>query len=269
MLRADFHAHTTYCDGRNSPGEMAAAAFRLGLTDFGLSGHAYFPGWDGGMDEASFAAYQNEVYGLKEEYRGRMNVYLGVELDAVGPVFQRGEYAIGSVHCIPAAGERLMVDESREMLSSAVSRLWKGDWYGLTRAYYELVGTVYEKTNCDWVGHFDLITKFNQDSCLFDESEDAYLEPALCAMRRLAERGLPFEINTGAISRGYRKEPYPSKRLLKELRAMNGRIMINSDSHRRDTICYGFAQAEALAAECGFKTVCVLKPGGGFREVKL
>lgn len=39
MLKADFHTHTTYCDGKNTPAEMVKAAYDMGFTDFGISGH--------------------------------------------------------------------------------------------------------------------------------------------------------------------------------------------------------------------------------------
>lgn len=269
MLNADFHTHTSCCDGRNTPREMVEAAYAMGLTDYGVSGHAYFPyGWDGGMTDETFEKYKKTLYALREEYAGRMNLYIGIELDILGPI-QVAEYAIGSVHCIPKDGEYVMVDDTDETLTDAVSRLWGGDWYALVRDYYELEATLYEKTKCDWVGHFDLITKFNQDYKHFDERKKEYLEPALAAMRKLNGLGLPFEINTGAMSRGYRKEPYPPVSLLKELHNMGGRIVINSDSHRSDTICYQFNTAVELAKACGFTHTCILKPGGGFREIAL
>ena len=42
MLRTDFHTHTTFCDGKSTPREMVEAAYRMGMTDFGVSGHADF-----------------------------------------------------------------------------------------------------------------------------------------------------------------------------------------------------------------------------------
>ena len=161
------------------------------------------------------------------------------------------------------------MDASRERLTAAVNRLWNGDWYALARDYYELEATVYERTHCDWVGHFDLMTKFNEGYRDFDETRDEYLEPALKAMKKLNSEGLPFEINTGVMSRGYKTQPYPNRILLKELKSMGGRIMINSDSHHADTIGYRFEQAARLAVECGFTHTTVLAPGGGFREVEL
>lgn len=269
MVKADFHTHTSYCDGRNTPRDMVKAAYGMGLTDYGISGHAYFPyGWDGGMTDETFKRYKEELYGLRKEYAGKMNLYIGIELDSLGPV-QEAEYAIGSVHCIPKAGEYILVDNTDEALTEAVNRLWKGDWYALVEDYYEQLASSYEKIKCDWIGHFDIITKFNQDYKHFDETRKEYLEPALEAMKKLNKRGLPFEINTGAMSRGSRKEPYPSEILLKELHHMGGRIIINSDSHQSDTICHAFDMAAALAKQCGFTHSCILKPGGGFREVEL
>lgn len=272
MLRADFHTHTSYCDGKNTPREMVEAAYRMGMTDYGISGHADFdfcePGI--GMSDAVFAQYKNDLYQLREEYAGKLNLYIGIELDCLGPV-QRAEYAIGSTHCVYKDGEYVVVDDTLEKMEEAVNRLWNGDWYAFAADYFELEATVYDRTHCDWVGHFDLLTKFNEKDKRFDDTKDAYLEPALAAMKKLNAEGLPFEINTGAISRGYRNTPYPSRILLKELHDMGGRIIINSDSHSASNIGFRFEQACRLALECGFTHTWVLKPGGGFerREIVL
>jgi len=37
MLHTDFHTHTTFCDGKSTPREMVEAAYRMGMTDFGVS----------------------------------------------------------------------------------------------------------------------------------------------------------------------------------------------------------------------------------------
>ncbi|MDO4267271.1 MAG: histidinol-phosphatase [Eubacteriales bacterium] len=269
-IKADFHTHTTWCDGKNTPRQMVEAAFKMGLTDFGISGHADFsfcePGL--GMTDQALACYKRELEALREEYAGRMNIYIGIELDCLGPV-QQAEYAIGSTHCVEKNGEFISVDNTEELLVRDVERLWGGDWYALARDYFETEATVWDRTHCDWVGHFDLMAKFNEGGKHFDETKDDYIEPALAAMRRLNDAGLPFEINTGAMSRGYRSIPYPSRLLLRELKLMGGRIIFNSDSHSDRNICYGFDQAGRLAWDCGFRSACLLKPGGGFREIPL
>ena len=270
MLHTDFHTHTTFCDGKSTPREMVEAAYRMGMTDLGVSGHADFsmfePGF--GMDDEKLRQYTEELQELQEEYRGKMNLYIGIELDGLGPV-QKAEYAIGSTHALIKDGEYVCVDDTEEKLVKAVETLWHGDWYAFAREYFEAEAQIYDRTKCDFIGHFDLLTKFNEGYKHFDETKDAYLEPAITAMHKLVALGIPFEINTGAMSRGYRSAPYPSAALLKELCACGGRILINSDSHSADTIGYGFKQAQELAVACGFKSVCALKPGGGFREILL
>lgn len=262
-LRGDFHTHTTYCDGKSTPRQMVEAAYRMGLTDFGISGHADYSMWEPGfgMSDEILAAYKKELEALREEYAGKLNLYIGIEMDTLGPV-QQAEYTIGSTHSILKDGNLVMVDDTEEKLVQAVETLWNGNWYAMAEDYFELEATVYDQLHCDWVGHFDLITKFNEGYRHFDETKDAYLEPALAAMKKLNSQGLPFEINTGAISRGYRTAPYPNSILLRELKAMGGRIMINSDSHSADTIAYAFEQAQRIAYECGFRKVSVLTPRG-------
>ncbi|MGN0987098.1 MAG: PHP domain-containing protein, partial [Otoolea sp.] len=113
MMRADFHTHTTFCDGKNTPREMVEAAYRMGFTDFGISGHADFsmvePGF--GMSDEALKAYKEELLALREEYAGRMNLYIGIELDVLGPI-QKAEYAIGSVHAVEKHGEIVCVDDT-------------------------------------------------------------------------------------------------------------------------------------------------------------
>ena len=85
-IRCDFHSHTIYGDGRNTPEEMIQAACALGLTDFGISEHGFFrtitpirkPG-PSGWDETAYLRYREEMEALKEKYRNRIRIYTGVE----------------------------------------------------------------------------------------------------------------------------------------------------------------------------------------------
>ncbi len=270
-IKADFHTHTNYADGRNTPEEMIISAINMGMEEYGISEHAYisnFPNEPFGMTAGDFERYKAELSELKEKYKGKINFHIGTEVDSFGEHF-RAEYMIGSTHQIEKDGIFITVDESEENLQKAVDRYFGGDWYKLCETYYEQEAKTAELTGCDIIGHFDLITKFNQGGKHFDESCDAYLEPALAAMKELLKAEIPFEINTGAISRGYRMEPYPSKILLKELKAMGGMIMINSDSHADNTLLYKFDQAESLALSCGFEYCVIPDFNGGFRRIEL
>ncbi|MBR5741392.1 MAG: hypothetical protein IKX91_02445, partial [Firmicutes bacterium] len=140
------------------------------------------------------------------------------------------------------------VDESRELLREAACRYCGGDVYQLAERYFASVGAVVEKTGCDLIGHFDLICKHNDADPLFDETNERYVGAWKDAADRLLETGVPFEINTGAISRGCKHDPYPTRPIRDYLAKRGARFILSSDSHRTDTIRYAFDVFEPWAS---------------------
>ena len=78
--------------------------------------------------------------------------------------------------------------------------------------------------------------------------------------------GLIFEINTGAIGRGYRTVPYPSEEILHVIRECGGKITYSSDCHNASAIAIGFEDSVALAKKCGFKSFMKLGADGFYEE---
>ena len=144
------------------------------------------------------------------------------------------------------------VDWKPEKLEELVRDFFDGDYYRLTRAYYELEAEVYAHTGCDFVGHFDLVTRFNDQMHFVDEADPRYYKPALETMEFLVSLGLPFEINCGAFNRGRKQELYPSMPLLKHLYDLGGEILISSDAHQKELLMGGFDTAVERAKACGF-----------------
>lgn len=260
----DLHTHTVFCDGKDAPEEMVRAAVALGMDSLGFSGHAPMepPGsWT--MSEEDVPRYRAEILRLREAYAGRLEIFLGLELDADSPP-QTGpwDYTIGSVHQVIRDGVPLPVDESEPVLLQNAARYCGGDLLAFAEDYYRRVGEVPEKTGCQILGHFDLVCKFNEGDRLFDTSHPRYVAAALGALDRLAAQDVIFEINTGAMSRGYRSAPYPAPWLLRAMEARGLPICITSDCHRADTLLYAFGQAEELARSCGYRERMVLTRRG-------
>ena len=42
MIKTNFHTHTIYCDGNDTPEELIKAAIDNGFTSLGFSGHSFF-----------------------------------------------------------------------------------------------------------------------------------------------------------------------------------------------------------------------------------
>lgn len=242
MALIDLHVHTIFSDGVNTPEEMVQAAIVKRMDTIGFSDHSYTDfdvTWC--MQKAEIANYRACIEELKQRYRDRINILCGVEQDYYSNEPVEGyDYVIGSVHYLCVKGNYFTVDESPEALRAAADRYFGGDLYALIEEYYRTVEKVVEKTGADIIGHFDLVTKFNEGGALFDEENLRYVVASRRAADCLLQTGRPFEINTGAISRGYRTAPYPSGALMDYIRSRGGRFVRSSDSHAKETLCFGF-----------------------------
>ena len=64
------------------------------------------------------------------------------------------------------------------------------------------------------------------------------------AVNALMPTGVPFEINTGGIYRGYKDTPYPSAEIQAYIRERGGTFVLSSDAHCTDAIGYAFGEYE-------------------------
>ncbi len=254
--RFDLHTHTVYCDGRNTPDEMARAAIAQGLSCLGFSGHGYAPyDRDCCMTREGAAEYRAAVAAAREKYAGEVRIFCGVEQDYwsdedTAPY----EYVIGSVHYVKRDGLMLCVDNTPEIARAAVDEHFGGDWYALAEAYFETVADVVRKTRCDIIGHFDLVSKFNEKERFFDERHPRYVAAWQGALDALLPCGVPFEINTGAMSRAWRTQAYPNWEMIDCICARGGRFVLSSDSHSDQTLCFGFETYEDALGDSLIRT---------------
>lgn len=242
MIRSDFHTHTTFCDGKNTAQEMAAAALQKGMTALGFSGHVYLPeGTEWCMSRENMELYRREIARLQEQYAGKLRIARGIEQDFYAPVPEGDwDYVIASVHYFEKNGVLADVDRTAALQRQAVAELFEGDWYAAAENYFAAVGQLPQRTRVDVIGHLDLMAKFNRGGALFDENHPRYLEAAFRCIDRLLPLKVPFEVNTGAIFRGYRDEPYPAAPLMEYIRDRGGRFVLSGDAHCTDALCWQF-----------------------------
>ena len=255
MILEDFHVHSTYCDGKNTLEEMVRSAIDLKMTRIGFSGHAYTAFSDVYcMSLEDTKKYAQDITELKVKYADKITILCGLEMDYFSDEPNiKTDYLIGSVHYVKKDGKYLEVDSDEEGHKSNVTNFFGGDYYVYAEEYFKLVGDVITRTGADIVGHFDLCSKFNEGNKLFDTQSSRYVNAARAAIDKLILCGKPFEINTGAISRGYRTEAYPAMQFLKYIKEKGGRVILCSDSHSANTLCYKFEEYERMAKDMGFK----------------
>ena len=265
MIRANFHTHTSFSDGANTPEEMVRAALSLEMTALGFSDHSPLENHEGtsGIPAHQENAYRQEILRLKDAYGHRIALYLGIEMDSNSqPSPYPYDYSIGSIHGIWAQGQYRAVDYTESWMLSTVNQFFGGDHIAYAKSYYAAVAETANKFDPTFFGHIDLVAKYNEGGKYFDESDSRYQKAALEAVEALIPTGKPFEINTGAISRGVRKTPYPAPFLLKGIRDMGGRIILSGDSHSARSLLCAYDLATELAISCGFTTACILTPEG-------
>lgn len=266
-MLANYHTHTTHCDGKNTPEEVVLAAVQKGFDILGFSGHA-ITGFDKRYCMRDLTPYRLEILQLKEKYKDQIKIYLGIEEDMYQRVRREEyEYIIGSCHYIYKDGVYYSVDSGIDFQERCLAA-FDGDPLKMAEAYYTDFCEYLHSRKPDIVGHFDLLTKFCEVGGIDFLADPAYIALAKKYLTYAMQTGCVFEVNMGAMARGVRTYPYPCQELLHMLCKENIRVILSSDSHSIDTLDYSFNEAEALLREIGFKNRYVFDEGE-FRPVKL
>ncbi len=253
MYKENFHSHTYYCDGKNSPAEMAQGALNLGFHALGFSGHAFIKNFecDWCMTPDDTSKYITDINKLKSVYAGKMQIYCGTELDYFcTDVPGEYDYTIGSVHYLNMCGKYQAIDSSLKEQQEAADKFFGGSLVEYAVEYYSLVADLMNKLNTpDIIGHFDLVSKFNEADCAFNTLDKRYTEAWHNAVDALLPYNKPFEINTGAIARGCRITPYPALDIADYIHSKGGYFIITSDCHNVNYLDFGFDDVERVYAK--------------------
>ena len=266
MKFSNLHTHTTYSDGKGTVRENIESAIKKNMLSLGFSDHAYTA-----CDEsycmmlADYDKYCTEIRTLAGEYKNKIPVFLGIEKDYFSNI-EDGmfDYVIASVHYITKNGVCYPLDCSVNDQIACRDNAFGGSMLDMAKHFYEMVAEQAAACKPDVIGHFDVIDKFS----ITPEESDEYIRITEEALTETLKHCRRFEINTGAIARGYRKVPYPAFHLLELLHKLGGEIVINSDSHHPDNLDFAFVEAAEIAKKAGFETHSVLTPNG-FEKIKL
>ncbi|WP_305233858.1 histidinol-phosphatase HisJ family protein [uncultured Faecalibaculum sp.] len=265
-MKQNLHTHCQFCDGKDTVEELVRTALDKGFDSLGFSSHGYAHPLDAcSLDDEREAAYIYSVLEARARYGDRLKIWLGIEEDLTGRIYADPafDYVIASVHFIPVPdGQWKAVDYSPELTREMIQTDFQGDFLAYARAYYNELKKIAHRPEADIVGHLDLLMKYNEGEARHPFDDPAYLDLAMEAIDELIAADKIFEINTGAMSRGYRSEPYPQALLLKYIQTHGGKICITSDCHARDNLDCGFDIARNRAKAAGFDQVMVLTEQG-------
>jgi histidinol-phosphatase (PHP family) len=259
-MRIDYHTHHYRCGHAvGTLEEYIESAIAKGMEQIGLSDHMpllhvdpadYYPEMAMPMDE--LPRYVEECLALKEKYKDRIAVRVGLEgdyiegqEDKIAAIVQAypWDYVIGSVHFLGTWD----VTDFRQVHN------WEGrSVIRVYEEYYDAVRKAAAAGLYDYIGHIDAIKRFG-----FRPAEDASpLEDA--ALEAVAREGLAMELNAAGIHTAA-KEMYPSLRMLERACALGIPVTYGSDAHHPDRIGQKSEDAEALLRAAGFVEVATFE----------
>lgn len=281
MPWTNFHQHTYYCDGTDSPETVVQAALAQNVIALGFSSHAPIPfpmPWC--MKREKLDAYTQEVLAVKERYADRLPIFLGLEIDYVAgmmgpksPHFSHLDYSVGSVHLVgpPFEGQRYWeIDGTLKVFKEGLAAVFDNNIQKAVETYYAQIRKMVTEEPPDIVGHLDKVKMNNADNRFFSENDPWYKKAVLDTLETIAETGSIIEVNTRGIYKKKVTTTYPSPWILEHIRDMNIPIMLNSDAHHPREITRFFAETAAMLKGMGFKKLHLLSQNGwearGFYE---
>ncbi len=264
--KQNLHTHTTFCDGADTPEQMVLAAIEKDFDSIGFSGHSTLPYSEiSTVTLESTALYKKEIARLKKKYEGVIEIFCGLEFDMYSDDDLSGlDYVIGSVHYIDCGDSICPMDRNLDMVKKLIDEKFGGSGIEYAKKFYSELSRLPEYGRFDIIAHFDLLAKHSENEALFDEDSREYRDAAISAAEALAGKIPFFEVNTGAISRGYRTTPYPSPFILKELKRLGFGAIISSDCHNKNYLDCHFEESRELLRSCGFRELYFLGKDGFF-----
>ena len=231
---------------------MVQTAIEKNFIALGFSGHTYDP-TSLSYCIRDMAGYMEEVKRVREKYKNQIQIYLGIEEESTCWVNRADfDYILGSSHKFYVDGKAYDVDGSPAEFDTCLA-LFEGDELRMAETYFREFTEYVLKRKPDIVGHFDLLTKFEErgNSSFFQKPEyhriaETYLTEALGS-------GCVFEVNTGAISRGYRTSPYPHERLLHVMKKNDAKLILTSDCHNAKDLDCHFEETKQILRDVGIR----------------
>ncbi len=259
-MKFDFHTHHNRCGHADGTiRDYIEAAVKQGLELIGVSDHSpYFGSSEDhlhpkiAMAKSEFPRYIDEVLQLKEAYKGKIEVLLGVESDFFfehAEIYRRVyekypfDFIIGSVH-----------------ISEGLSIFNKKRWNGLNEgqqiaakeAYYQLIEHSARSGMFDILGHIDAMKGF------YPAFSDIRTDADERALKVIRDQDVAIEINTSGKTKdagGW----YPSDEILEKALHYGVKVTFGSDAHIPSRVGDEWEQVRNRLKQIGFKEWAVFR----------
>lgn len=262
----DGHIHTPFCPHgtKDSLHKYCEVAIRHKLTGVTFTEHAPLPhgfndptpNQDSGMHWDDLEAYMNEVRAVKKEYKGHLNISLGLEVDYIEG-FEKETIAflnefgpnlddsILSVHFLKINSKYLCLDYSPDVFEQASIMLGSID--AVYKLYYQTVlksvQTNLGQFKPNRIGHITLARKFHKKF----PTSTLYMSELSNLLIEIKRKGYELDYNGAGTIKPLCKEPYPFKDVIQEAIQLNIPLVYGSDAHQANGLMSGFNELDSDA----------------------
>jgi histidinol-phosphatase (PHP family) len=211
--------------------------------------------------------YFKDIAYVKEKYKGKIEIYKGLEVDYIPQFIGPGDpwikdlkldYTIGSVHFSGKYENGLPgeIDSTHPKFLHCLKYIYNDDVQALVKDYFHLNRQMLKESIPDIIGHMDKIKMHN--TLLWDEQASWYRGEVLATLEEIKSLNTIVEVNTRGIYKKITPETYPSKWILKLIHQMGIPIHINSDGHLPREITMEFSNVADLLHTIGFREFKIL-----------
>jgi histidinol-phosphatase (PHP family) len=272
-MKIDGHTHTHYCPhGSGEETEkFIERAIGLGFDVYVLTEHPPLPAsfqdklpYSGelvsalAMNESDLDSYIKDMHGLKQKYKDRIEIRVGLELDYLPehPDWTRyllKEYdcyldeTILSVHFLKGVNGFRCVDLTPEDVREGLVKYY-GDFHSVQKVYYETLLEAVRTFTPARVGHLTLCQKFQN---AFENGSHVPEEIRKLVMEILSiikQKRISLDFNTAGLYKEHCREPYPSAWVVQKAMAMGIPLVFGSDAHASEQVGRGY---EIFLKQCG------------------
>jgi histidinol-phosphatase (PHP family) len=250
---ANYHTHTFRCGhAKGTEAEYAQAALRAGMKTLGFSDHTPYVYADGGtgsrtvrMRPDELPLYTAAVRALAEEYRGRLEILLGLEVEYYPALFSR------LLELLRENGIEYLI-LGQHYLGNELGETYCGRTLGDEAMLRRYVDQTIEALG---TGLFSCLA--HPDLLRFEGDGDFYTRQMRRLCRAAIETDTPLELNLLGIREG---RHYPVERFWRLAAEEGNTVVLGFDAHAPKHLLDAATEQAglALARRCGIEPIDTL-----------
>jgi len=273
MINYNFHQHTHFSDGKETPEKFAEQALELGFSAIGFSEHSPLP-FDNpfSLKKENIDEYIRQTEELKLKYKDKLKIYRALEMDFVPGMSEdfdywrnrcKVDYLIGSIHLVKADGfKKLWFTDGPDYKTydKGIEDFFDGDVKKAVKQFYHQTNVLIETQKFEILGHFDKIKMHNQGR-FFTDDEKWYRDLVNETLDLVKQKELIVEVNTRGLYKKRSDEFFPDGYALKRVQELNIPVLISSDAHHPAELNLLFNAAVSHLKKFGFKELMFFDSG--------